>query len=513
MFSTSIKLKPTNTWLFFLFLLCGICTQAQIQQSARYEVPLTDLEDENFKVISAEDQGLIIYRRLTGRKEDQIELVRVDTALHEVWRGYIQIDPNVALIQSQVRHNIFFILFKNRNYAVGDFQIVAVQVKNGNYGSYTVKNLIPFNPTEFVLTNDAAMIGGYYNYRPLILHYSFTKQQSKILPGFFNEPGELTQIKTYEDGTIEVIVSAKNYERRKCLWIRNYDAAGSLIKTTILQPEEKKNLIFGRSVKTSDGTQIVSGVYGRQSEYSRGVFIAAINEFGEYKINYYNFADLQRFFNYMKAKREKRVRERIERRRVLGKKLRFNYRILVHELVPYGNQYILLGEAFYPHYTYPNRAYYQSSLAPAFYMNPLVRSDLVFDGFQYTHAVVIGFDRSGKLLWDNSFEINDVKAMTLDQYVKIETQPNRIVLLYLFENTIRTKIISNSQVLEGKVFNDMEMKFSDDIVKHRDTETSHLDYWYQDNFFAYGVQRVHNLHEASVGTYRKVFFINKISYK
>lgn len=513
MFFISTKSKLIKAGALALFLGANLSCLAQIQQSARFETPLTEVENEYFKVISVRQQGLVMYRRLTGRKEDQIELIRVDTSLNEVWKGYIAIDPNVALIHSQVRQNILFILFKNRNYAVGDFQIVAVQIRNGNFGSYTVKNLIPFSPTEFVITNEAAMIGGYYNYRPLILHYSFSTQQSKILPGFFNEPGELTQIKAYDDGSVDVIVSAKNFEKRKSLWIRNYDARGSLIKTTILQPDEKKNLIFGRSIKTPGGEQIVSGVYGRQSEYSRGVFIAAVNATGEYKINYYNFADLEHFFNYMKAKREKRVKERIERRRVKGKKIRFNYRILVHELVPYGDQYVLLGEAFYPHYTYPNRNFYQSTMAPSFYMNPLVRGDLVFDGFQYTHAVVIGFDKAGNLLWDNSFEINDVKVMKLDQYVKIQAQDNRIVLLYLFENTIRSKIISNAQVLEGKTFDDMKMKFSDDFVKNRDTETSKLDYWYKDNFFAYGVQRVHNQREGTVGMYRKVFFINKISYK
>jgi hypothetical protein len=201
------------------------------------------------------------------------------------------------------------------------------------------------------------------------------------------------------------------------------------VKTTVLEPEEKKNLIFGRSLKMPTGEQVISGVYGRYTDYSRGIFVASVNVLGEYAIKYYQFADLEHFFNYMKARREKRVKEKIERRRIKGKKIKFNYRVLVQELIPFGNQYILLGEAFYPHYTYPSNVQ-------------------IFDGFQYTHAVVIGFDQNGKLMWDNSFEINDVKTFSLEKFVKIYPEEDRIILLYLFENIIRSKIISGSDVLE-----------------------------------------------------------------
>src|SRR6185369_11103368 len=126
--------------------------------------------------------------------------------------------------------------------------------------------------------------------------------------------------------------------------------------------------------------QIVSGVYGRYSSYSRGIFVGVVNSVGEYTIRYYNFSELQRFFNYMKAGRERRIKNRIERRKVKGKKSKFNYRLLVHELVPYNNQYILIGEAFYPHYTYSSNSFRTFNYAPRYYGgSPLYRDGLVFD--------------------------------------------------------------------------------------------------------------------------------------
>lgn len=485
---------------------------AQVSQTLRFEIPLQEDDNNDFNVVSTNEFGLILYRRLVGRRGDQMELIRLDTSLNETWRGYIELDKNVVVVDTEARQDFFFMLYRNESYAASDFKIVAIDIKNGQYGTYSVKNLIPFLATEFRLTNDAALIGGYFNYRPLILHYSFATRQSKILPGFFNEPGELNQVKINPNGSIDVVVSAKNFDRKKSLWIRNYSDDGELIKTTILQPDEKKNLIFGRSLMMADGQQIVSGVYGRFKEYSRGIFIAAVSETGEYKINYYNFADLEHFFNYMKANRKERVKGRIERRRIKGKKLKFNYRFLVHELVKYKDQYVLLGEAFYPHYTYLS-SYRTGNLIPSYYSNPLVRGGLVFDGYQYTHAAVIGFNNEGKLLWDNSFEINDIKSPTLEQFVKLQPANGKLTLLYVLDNKIRTKIIDNSNILEGKSFDDIKLKFQNDYVKDDRNKTNRLDYWYDKWLFAYGIQRVKNLRDLSVSMERKVFFINKITYE
>ncbi len=243
--------------------------------------------------------------------------------------------------------------------------------------------------------------------------------------------------------------------------------------------------------------QVVAGVYGRHLEFSRGVFVAHINAYGEYQINYYNFGDLQHFFSYMKAKREKRVKERIERRKIKGKKIKFNYRLLVHSLIPYADQYLLIGEAFYPTYRY---------------RSDFFSREVVFDGFQYTHAVVIGLSKNGKLLWDNSFEINDLKSYELKEFVKTYPRDNRIVLLYLFNNTIRSKIIKNDKVLEGKANERLVTTSRNNKVNNDDIEWSQLEYWYQGNFYAYGVQRVEDPSSGDGGS-QKVFFINKVAYR
>lgn len=512
MFFTLIKSRRSSRLSVFLTFLPFIL-QSQVIQSGRIEIPIRS-DIETYTAVSLDTSGIILHRSFIGTKEDQLELTRLDTSLHQVWKGFLPVPKDLSIAKVKANDGKIYFFFKSSTPGSKSFNVFVVKIKDGSYFSYSIKNLIPFNATEFVVSSEALLIGGYFNFRPIVLHYSIKDQRSRILPGFLNEPGELTQIKTYPDGYVDVIVSAKNNNRKKCLWIRHFDSAGDLVKTVVLEPEENKNLIFGRAVKMENDNQVIAGVYGRNSEYSRGIFVAEINTYGEYVIRYYNFADLQNFFHYMKAKREKRIKERIERRRIKGKKIRFNYRFLVHELIPYGNQFVMLGEAFYP--TYANRS--NSYGTPVFgnfspwnyglsnrYSNSY-RGDYLFDGFQYTHAVVIGFDKEAKLVWDNSFEINGIKSFQLEQFVKIFASENKIALLYLYENLIRSKVIKGDQVVEGTM-QDPIMTFDGLKPQKNSVQTSKLEYWYGNQLFVDGIQ---NFKNPVDNLNSKVFFINKI---
>ncbi|MFN8342485.1 MAG: hypothetical protein U0V64_12505 [Cyclobacteriaceae bacterium] len=496
------------TWLF-----CGLLPGAvysQVDQAGRFEMSLE--ANEVFPLaLPAADQGVLLYRKFIGRTEDPMELIQLDTALNEVWKGYVPVKKDYAIVRTSYLNKTAYLLLVNRLQPRADFLLYAVGTERSNYSLYTIKNYIPFAPVDFVITREAAWISGSYNYRPLVLHYNFATQKSRILPGFFNEPGELCQVKANPKGEVDVIVSSRNQARAKCLWIRTYDQEGYLLKTTVLEPEKDKSLMYGRSVITTGDDQVVAGTYGRSGEYSRGVFVARVNPFGEYRINYYNYGDLKNFFRYMRAKQEQRVKERIERRRVKGKRIRFNYRVMVDELIPYGDNFLLLGEAFFPHYStrYTNFSYPTYPLRG--FQPAATRGETVLDYYQYTHAVILCFDKQGKLLWDNSFEINDIRTPELMQFVKIRPEPDRVVMSYLYDNTLRSKIISGDQVIEGKTFDRLEKTITK-VRTRRDnnTEMSRFERWYGPYMMAYGVRRNPNIWSEDL---RKTFFLSKIIHK
>jgi len=515
MFFISTKLWSTKTFTacgFFLASGFYLLTSAQVMQTGRFEVPVSGRADF-FDIIPSSEDGLFLQRQIAGVKEDHLHLVKLDSTFQQNWAGLIAIEQNYLIMGQKAYDEKLFLLLRYRDYSKNDLILYIIHEDDGRFVRYDIRSYIPFAPSEFQITDEAALVGGYYNRIPVVLHYSFLHHRSKVLPGLFSEAGELTQIKTHVDGSFDVLISAKNLARQRTIWIKSYDPEGNLLRNLPLQPDDNKHLIFGRSLKTAGEKQIVAGVYGnnRSSEFSRGLFIATIEPSGLEHIRYYNFGDLKNFFQYMKANREKRIKNRIERKKIKGKKIRFNYRFLVHELVPYKDQFVLLGEAFYPRYQSADRGQYRFFLPYGTTPNSIIQNGRIFDGYYYTHAVVMGFDEHGKLLWDNSFEINDVRTFTLEQFVKLEVLPDRLALMYLFENHIRTKIIQDDRVLEGKSIDRILTFNEQDIVKDEKNEKNKLEYWYNRYFYAYGIQDIVNVSELGQSR-RRVFFINKIHY-
>lgn len=211
---TSAKLKLSSTLILLLISICPAF--AQVEQLSRYELLLSDQDQLNdFKVASLEEDGLLIYRKIEIDHEDRLHLIKVDTSLNESWQGYISIAKNLSISHIRLHNKVVYTLFKASNFITGNFQLLASSVDNGRYQIYSIENFIPFNPTEFIVTDKGAMLGGYFNYRPLVLFFDFTTNRARVLPGFFNEPGELNQIKQNKDGTVDVVVNSKNYERKK----------------------------------------------------------------------------------------------------------------------------------------------------------------------------------------------------------------------------------------------------------------------------------------------------------
>jgi len=492
----------------FVVLLTGLHAPAQIAQVDRFELVITR-DEESLEVVSAADSGLFITQFVELNKIQGVQLMRLDSALNQRWAGIVPLKQGSMVVGKKVFLNHLYILTRSTDYRFNDLSLHVINISNGEYFVEPIRGYIPFGISEFHLTRQGAIIGGYFNNVPLVMHYSFRSRQSRVLGGIFNEPGELTQIRIRPDYSFDVVISSKNNYRKRTLWVKTYDAEGGMIKNYALRTEENRHLLFGRLVQTSDGKEVVAGTYGTNATaFSKGIFVATIDSEGNQSTKYYNYGDLQNFFKYMRARKQQRVLERIERKKIRGKRIRFNYRLLVHELVPYKDHYIMLGEAFYPKYRNVNRedpGYIGMGLIPAGFG----AEQRVFDGYQYTHAVVLGIDSKGNLLWDNSFEINDVKVFNLAQFVRLEPGDDQISLLYLHDNLLRSKVIRDSNVIEGKTLDPIKTLSDWEPVTLRKASDNSLQYWYGEFLFAAGYQTIVNNQSPGKPT-QKVFFINKL---
>ncbi len=490
---------------------------AQVEQPSRFEIEV-EWQDEYFNIISAEENGLFLIRKNAEKiqKSDLTwEITVLDTTLAVKWRKDIYLNLSYDLLGYDYYKNKVFLLFAMPESYKDDHIILEVDMISGLYQTYNVKRSLNIQLTEFEILDNSAIFGGYFNNKPTILQYIFKEGKTLALPGFYEERSRLIDVHINDEkGILTVLTTIRTVNKNYSIVVRQFEKDGTMIENTAIVPENNTSLLDARYVTIDNDIDLIAGTYSNKNlRSSRGIFLAHIDENEEQTLKYYNYGELQNFFSYMKAKREKRVQERIKRKKIKGKKLKFNYRLLVHDIIKYENEYILVGEAYYPKYN--STSYYGGYGYTNYYPNYSPRrsqNNSYFAGYKYTHAIVIGFGKQGELHWDNSFEINDITSYDLKQFVEVDPQEDEIVLLYNYESVIRSKLIKDEEVVEGKSFDDINLKFDDDEVENDDSDFGGLESWYKDRFYAYGVQKIKNLKDSGVKLNRKVFFINKILY-
>lgn len=507
-------------FLFCLFLAGGVYPlQAQLQQPARLELDLSDT-DEYYTVVSAGEQGLILYRRNNDQStvlKEVYDILCFDEDLNERWNTQLEVE-DASLTGYEYKGGKFYLLFREKANKADNYHIFRMDVETSLMTNYTIDNAIPIELSEFTAVDDVMLLGGYVNYRPTVIYFDLKNEKYRVIPGLYMNNSELLEIKTNEENkTFTILHTERMRNRQYTISTKTFDRDGGLLFEYRLTPDPDRNLLYGRTTSTfSDDALHIAGTYSHgNTKYSRGIFIANVQPDGSQDIHYYNYGDLQNFFSYMKAKRENRVKKRIERRKVKGKKVRLNYKLLVHDIIEKKEGNILLGEAFYPKYA-SNTTYNSFNYGGGFsgYNRSIGGNGSSYlEGYRYTHAVLIGFDKKGNLTWDNSFEINDVLSPNLQKYVQILPFEDCTVLLYMYENVVRSKIIKKDEVLEGKATEEIATLYEDDEVRRNDFDMGGLEEWYGRYFFAYGVQHIQNPTLTGVKKNRKVFFINKVTYE
>ncbi|GAA5038356.1 hypothetical protein GCM10011506_34600 [Marivirga lumbricoides] len=502
----------------FILLLLFFCFNAytQITQPLRYEIEIEDFYDPYF-IVSAEENGIFIFKEMSLKstgKEKVWQIIQLDTSLVEVNMQEVIIDSKFSFRGYDYQNGKFVMLFQEGEEYAEDLLFITFSVDQLVFKTYLYENLVPINLTEFEMKNDAVIFGGNANTRAVLMMYNFSAERGVVLPGFYNDRSSLLQIVTKsDDNLVRIITSERRYDRSYGITIRAYTTQGELIFTEDINAKDDISLTNGRVVDSSNGSDLLAGTYStkKRRETSRGLFIADLSDPEQENIEYYNYANLENFFNYMKEKRKMRVKKRIARKKIKGKKLKFSYRLYVQDIIKQRNQNILIGEAYYP--TYSSGSYGFSPYNN--FSDPFMSrgNTQVFDGYKYTHAVLMAFDNNGNLLWDNSFEINDLKSFQLEKHVHVAFSEEQMVMLYLYDQQIKVKVIKGQEIIEGKFTEDLRLMYESDEMKANSEDLEGLEKWYGNNFYAYGVNRVKNLRDSDIQLNRKVFFINKIVVK
>jgi hypothetical protein len=490
----------------------GICfpLMAQLEKNTRLELPVSSSGEQFRDVFPLGNDGLLLLSRNNPyyERRNQWLFSRYDTNLKMLWtkeyRPDFKYSPVMAFHNADYGYWLFVVPDTEK------YMFLQVNLHDGTLDVREGELLAGLDVHQFKVLSSKALIAGYYRGRPVVVVHSFFDRSTKVLPGLFEKNMEINNVDIDEvTGNINVLTYA--FRKKHCQFeIKTYDYEGRQIKNTILR-DERNSFISGQIVPLDDVDSYLIGNYSVGcTQYSQGLYLAHLDDAGVAGADFIEFSELQNFFNYMKPRKKQRVLEKIGKRKSMGKENRFRYRLLVHDLIENEDEIILVAEVYYPNY--------RTSTAPYMIGGTFSRNYVrMEDGYRYTHAIVCGFDKNGKLKWDNSFTLKNLLSNRLQEMVQLTRAGEYYVLAYPDEKGIHAEVIHrNKTVIEQEKF---EIGAGADYEKVINQESSSILAWYDQYFMSYGIQKVgidrqnrpgqYNLPETN---HREVFYIQKLSY-
>ncbi|MFH0893910.1 MAG: hypothetical protein V2A54_05695 [Bacteroidota bacterium] len=554
-------MKKHLFFLILLFVLPGMMNHlyAQKQKPLRVEFE-TKRTSNNYNIVPIGKEGvLLFYDDDEKTKEGRKWIVtKYNTDLKEVWSEDIAIPGAVDFIKyyyDEAGKQLYIMLGRNRKYASeaafmtnnkGDFAILTVDVKDGKSKSVTGKLDAQTGVMDFKVLNGRAYISGWkmppaiagcfqgcftYTCIPTLTGVTMTRlkpfamsmdvESGKENVQNFNFKKHSFAVGSQIDnkkGEPGVVVFIKNRPDKKSAnaYLYRYNSDGEEVQKLALKTKGNKILNNAKFYRVNDKESIIIGTYDNlvvklrnpMSPYSTGytneavgLYFAKFTDEAQDYIQFYPFSKFEDLFSYMNAKRKTKLDKKMDKAKKKGKAMDIQYSLLVHDIIPRKDHFIMVAEAYYPQYHYE---YYTT------YVNGKMQTEVrrVFDGYRYTHALVAGFDKEGELLFNNSFEVWDILTFNLKERVKVMPDGDNIILTYSTGGAISSKIVSGNSVIEGKTETKIETMSEDDKVKSN--WSSDMDFWYDNYFITYGYQRIKDKKQKQK---RTVFYFNKIGFE
>ncbi len=297
---------------------------------------------------------------------------------------------------------------------------------------------------------------------------------------------------TIIDGEINSLVKVEEN-----VYLMRFGLDGST-RSRILLTKDMKEYICNASVSKSGGKYFLTGTYTNKKEgMAQGIYFAQL-EGDKFKfIKFYNFLNLKNFTEYMSSKKKAKVERRKEKAEKNGKEYSLNYHIASHKIMSENGYYYYLGEAYYPTYT-TTRDGFGGVYA-------------TFNGYFYTHAVLVKFDNQGNIVWDNCFKMEPrEKPFFVKAFVSASLKGNNVSTVFTDGKRLTSKLFRNS---DGEVVKDRNTEIletigdGESIKRARYTDSMH---WYDENFIVHGNQTVKS---SKTNERRRVRYISKYTIK
>lgn len=492
-------IRTLLTLLLHVVILIPVLAQ-EPSQPVRLELPFTS-ENIDVEVIALPDSSLLVYHKSSNawQTKASFHFTKYNSQLEQVWSDTASLSPDSYYIRSYTEQPYTYLVFG----ADDQQEYTFVQLHNATgqlaHKRYELDPLDAIYEYQVLLGNFFVIGRNKKDQKQLMLYLNPADGHVKPLPSVYGDESSFSDLLTDpEYNRVDAVITESN-GRISRLQVKSFDTKGKLLNNYFILQKEDKSLL-NAEVTPGDSTQkLLIGTYGtRDLRYNQGFFTAPLGATAIADGEFYNMLQLKNFLKYMKPRREERTRRRETKRLKMGRTPRYHYRLLLHDLITTPTGYVLAAEAYYPQY---------SSNTRNMGIDRTITLGQLQDGYKRTHAIALGFDKNGVLLWDNTFPLVGVSTYELTHAVEVQSLPDgRVLMAYPRDNTIIYHLMDEDKYDREET--ELELLTYEEDEKVIDTDQAGIIRWYGNSMAAYGFQRI----KPKNGDNRMVFYINKLTF-
>jgi len=518
--------------VLLLVLLCfpiPLLAQVQVTQPARYEYERKG-SDHQFIIISLGEKGLALVRD-TEKFDDgnkNWELILLDSALHETFVTKIAIDQRMNILGHDFRDGNLYLLFHEPESAGRTLNLTEIRADQ-TIKQHKIKPEVSVHFTHFYVVKEKAIFGGYINKQPAVFMYDIANENLKVIPGI-NEPNvELLDVRTNSNDSFNaLLLQGRSSLKNRKIVVKTFDEGGALLVDDVIPIDENKTVLEAITSTLVRDEMVIIGTWTFSGKQAAGIFSVVVDPFKEQTVNYYDFAQLNHFLDYLKPKRVAKIKAKAEWRRSVDKQPEFRINLSTVKIDETKEGFSFLGETYeastsyyrgtspygyssYPPTSYNPYGYYSpfglSSMAYRPYPYSYYNTNPVINDMRVMSSAVMYFDSHGKLVSDFSLKFPEIKVASREQVSDFIHKNGLTTIVCKDEKEVIVKISdANGEVLKEEKFKP-ELKNKDEIIRSETREDSSIRAWYGKFFYVYGY---HTIRDEKEKKSRDVFYVNKI---
>ncbi|MFN3782378.1 MAG: hypothetical protein ACK4R6_00550 [Spirosomataceae bacterium] len=495
--------------LYFSFILLFASLAGFGQSFRRIELPIQG-NPTSYNLMPLKEKGFILANMTEQRV---LQISKYDSLLTQVWQLETEIEPGFNYIDQYADDTHVFLLFGNRS---GDqFTLVRVAGFLGAIQKTRLTSLRNFELNQFRVIQNTIYLAGVVKNEPVLISYAFGQAAPKILNSGLGKNANLQSIETLDDN----LLLTYSIREKKCatLVLREITADGKVVRQTVIKPKDNFSLFTGKIFPTGANSFLI-GSYG----------YGGTN--GIQSLEYLPFGEFENFFNYLPNRQKDRVERNVEKQKGRGNTYTVTSRVFVHDVLETEKGFSLVAEIFTPEYVSNFNNFGMMSPFSPFWGSPFAMSPFyrnywgfnswawnpwlmgspnnaqTFNGFRYTHGIVVGFDQNGKRQYDHSVVYTNLRLFELQEKLTVTVRDGKKLAAYTKDNEL---IINEFGETEGenkqRTFEIVTGKEKERIKETTFENTAH---WFDNYFLAWGVQKITSSTERN----RQVFYIHRIKY-